>query len=90
MTDSHKTTAKLKEVLAKASKSALASKDDAEEDFQIPSMKSIEQLNELATSKLAEIVRKHVTKAPGWAGYDGGEVIAARALLDQDTQDVKR
>ncbi|KAI9729066.1 MAG: hypothetical protein M1828_000151 [Chrysothrix sp. TS-e1954] len=84
------TTSKLKDILSKISKTTLTSKPDGEDDFPLPSLETVEQLNELATSKLAEIVRKHSSKTRGWEGYDTAEVIAARALLDQNTRDTKR
>ncbi|KAI9755423.1 MAG: hypothetical protein M4579_004280 [Chaenotheca gracillima] len=45
--------------------------------------RELEKLNELATSKLATIVRKSSAGEKGWTGYDRGEVIAARELLDR-------
>jgi hypothetical protein len=55
-----------------------------------PSKDKVEKLNELATSKLAEIVRRSATGEKGWDGYDGAEVIAARELLDHDGSSVPR
>lgn len=51
---------------------------------------SIERLNELATAKLSEIVRRSASGEIGWRGYDQAEVIAARALLDQDSTPLTR
>jgi hypothetical protein len=48
----------------------------------VPEQATIERLNELATQKLAEIVRRHNANDPLWQGYDEGEVTAARDLLD--------
>jgi hypothetical protein len=46
----------------------------------------MEKLDQLATEKLARIVRKGSAKEPGWTGYEQAEIIAARALLDRDVQ----
>lgn len=53
-------------------------------------MKSVEKLNEVATIKLAEMIRRSAAKERGWDGYDEAEIIAARALLDKDDQKVAR
>jgi hypothetical protein len=44
----------------------------------------VKKLEELATSKLAEIIRQFSSGKKGWTGYDEAEVIAARELLDRD------
>ncbi|KAI9848732.1 MAG: hypothetical protein M1837_006819 [Sclerophora amabilis] len=54
------------------------------------SSKELEKLNELATAKLAEIVRRSSAGEKGWTGYDQAEVIAARELLDRDSKSVER
>ncbi|TID27497.1 Peroxisome biosynthesis protein [Venturia nashicola] len=85
------TTKKLLEVLPTASKSALnTTSESAYSDLPLPSVKSVEKLNEVATVKLAEIVRRSAAKERGWDGYDEAEMIAARALLDKDDQKVTR
>jgi hypothetical protein len=50
-----------------------------------PDRKTLELLNQNATAKLVEIVRRSVGQEAGWEGYDVEEVIAARALLDKDS-----
>lgn len=50
----------------------------------IPDLKLLQDMNELATAKLTEIVRRSVAKEAGWEGYDAAELIAARELLDRD------
>jgi hypothetical protein len=50
--------------------------------LSLPDLKTVERLNETATAKLSEIVRKSVNGEPGWGGYEEAEVIAAKALLD--------
>ncbi len=49
-----------------------------------PDVKTLQRLNETATAKLTEIVRRGVAGEPGWRGYDAAELIAARELLDRD------
>jgi ER membrane protein complex subunit 2 len=56
----------------------------------LPATSTVQKLHELATSKLAEIVRKGSTDEKGWDGYDEAELIAARELLDRDSQSVPR
>lgn len=48
------------------------------------SLKTLQSLNQLATAKLTEIVRRSVAREAGWEGYDAAELIAARELLDRD------
>lgn len=50
----------------------------------------MERLNETATSKLSEIVRRNIGDEPGWQGYDKAEVIAAKALLNQESRVITR
>ena len=45
-------------------------------------LKTVERLNETATAKLSEIVRRSVSGEAGWEGYDRSEIVAAKALLD--------
>ncbi|KAG4425969.1 hypothetical protein IFR04_000913 [Cadophora malorum] len=55
-----------------------------------PSIQTVERLNETATAKLSEIVRRNVGGEAGWGGYDKAEVIAAKALLDSETAKITR
>ncbi|KAL6706925.1 Inositol phosphatase SIW14 [Coniothyrium glycines] len=55
-----------------------------EDDVPIPSIETVRRLEEIATAKLAEIVRQYKSGNKGWQGYDAAEVIAARELLDRD------
>ena len=59
--------------------------DDTVAPLPPPVKKHVERLNELATAKLAEIVRRAGARAgreKGWEGYEWGELKAARELLD--------
>lgn len=62
----------------------------ADGGYGMPSSTKVEKLNELATKKLAEIVRRSSTSESGWDGYGEAEVIAARELLDRDAQNGPR
>lgn len=55
-----------------------------DDDVPIPAISTVKKLEEIATSKLAEIVRQYKSGTKGWAGYDEAEVIATRELLDRD------
>jgi hypothetical protein len=60
------------------------------DDFKLPPQATLEKLNELATKKLAEIVRRNSAKDPEWRGYDPAEVEAARRLLDESAAKVAK
>lgn len=72
-------------LIALDTEAKLISKDKYEE-LGLPSKSEVEGLNELATSRLGAIVRQ---SSPG-DGYDEAELIAAKALLDQTTQEIER
>ncbi|KAH0541938.1 hypothetical protein FGG08_003658 [Glutinoglossum americanum] len=55
-----------------------------------PSLTTIQRLNQQATAKLSEIVRKSSTGDKAWDGYAQAEVIAARELLGRDEQFAER
>ncbi|KAF2185129.1 TPR-like protein [Zopfia rhizophila CBS 207.26] len=55
-----------------------------DEEVQPPSISTVKKLEELATSKLAEIVRQYSSGKKAWQGFEQAEVIAARELLDRD------
>lgn len=55
-----------------------------------PAIKTVEKLNEAATAKLAEIVRRSKSGEKGWDGYSEAELIAAQELLNRDAQKVAR
>lgn len=78
---------KLLETLPQGGRSAVATTED---DLPPPDRSTVERLNQLATSKLAEIVRKSSSGERGWEGYDQAELIAARALLNQDEEKITR
>jgi hypothetical protein len=56
----------------------------------LPDIKTVELLNQKATEKLTEIVRRSASGESGWEGYDSAELIAARALLDKDGKTITR
>ena len=60
------------------------------DDFTPPSTATVERLNELATEKLSEIVRRSSAGEYRWRGYEESEIAAARELLAKDSQEVVR
>ncbi|KAF1815969.1 hypothetical protein P152DRAFT_411307 [Eremomyces bilateralis CBS 781.70] len=59
-------------------------------ELSVPDKATVESLNELATSKLVEILRKGSSGEHGWDGYEDAELVAIQALLDQTSQKVER
>ncbi|TKA75218.1 hypothetical protein B0A55_05897 [Friedmanniomyces simplex] len=84
------TTGRLLEVLQGAKKGQLTASDSLAGDLAPPSIGTVKKLNELATSKLAEIVRRGTAGEKGWDGYSEAELKAARELIDSDTQKIQR
>jgi len=52
----------------------------------IPKIATVKKLEEIATTKLGEIVRNASSGKTGWTGYDQAEVTAARELLDSGSK----
>ncbi|KAL7625435.1 Inositol phosphatase SIW14 [Parahypoxylon ruwenzoriense] len=50
--------------------------------FAVPDLATLSKLDEMATEKLAEIVRRSSAGEKGWQGYDEAEIKAARELLE--------
>ncbi|KAH8664293.1 hypothetical protein BX600DRAFT_297208 [Xylariales sp. PMI_506] len=57
--------------------------------LSIPDNKTVQKLDELATSKLAEITRKYSAGEKGWQGYNEAEIAAAKELLSKDSTTVR-
>lgn len=55
-----------------------------------PDKDTVKRLNEVATAKLSEIVRRSAGGEAGWQGYDEAEVIAAKELLNRDSASIVR
>ena len=55
----------------------------------MPEESMLQALEELATKKLVEIVRRNSSGERGWQGFDKAEVQSARALLDQDSTQLR-
>lgn len=83
-------TTKLLNVLASSKKSQPASSDPITGGLAPPSIAAVTKLNEVATAKLGEIVRRSASGEKGWDGYNQAEIIAARELIDKDTQKLER
>ena len=56
----------------------------------MPEKTTVEALNQKATEKLAEIVRRYSAKEPQWQGYDESEIAAAKELLGKAAAEVVR
>ncbi|KAM4055933.1 tetratricopeptide repeat domain-containing protein [Hirsutella rhossiliensis] len=60
------------------------------EGFIVPEQATVEKLNQAATRKLAEIVRRYGAQEKLWQGYEAGEIAAARELLAKSSSEVVR
>ncbi|KAK3359827.1 hypothetical protein B0T25DRAFT_110773 [Lasiosphaeria hispida] len=69
---------------------AKSTKQTDEGEFTLPDSDTVERLNELATAKLSEIVRRSIAQESGWRGFDKLEVTAARELLSEDASAASR
>jgi hypothetical protein len=56
-------------------------RQDADDDVPVPALATVQKLDELATAKLAEMVREFAARKHGASGYDAAEIEAARELL---------
>ncbi|KAJ2904820.1 hypothetical protein MKZ38_007012 [Zalerion maritima] len=65
------------------------SKQSDEDRFSLPDDAKLKALDEMATTKLAEIIRRNSAGEGGWKGYSKSEIEAARKLLDQDNNRVR-
>jgi len=70
--------------------SAAKEKRRETEGFSLPEQATIEKLNQAATEKLGEIVRRYGAQEKLWQGYDAGEVAAARELLAKSAPELIR
>ncbi|KAJ8127275.1 hypothetical protein O1611_g6362 [Lasiodiplodia mahajangana] len=62
-----------------------ASKHTESEEWPIPASHTLHNLDELATKKLAEIIRRNSAGEKDWQGYDESEIAAARQLLESNS-----
>ncbi|KAK2028501.1 tetratricopeptide [Colletotrichum zoysiae] len=66
------------------------SRQSDSKEWGIPDVTTLQKLNELATQKLADIVRRNGAQERLWQGYDKSEVAAARDLLSKESAEVVR
>ncbi|KAJ2986183.1 hypothetical protein NUW58_g5146 [Xylaria curta] len=59
-----------------------ASKQTDSEEWPVPTVDTLRKLDETATEKLAEIVRRNSAGEKDWQGYGKAEIAAARELLE--------
>lgn len=78
------------ETLSSTKKSQTVASDPVTGELAPPSVEAVTKLNEVATAKLAKIVRRGTAGEKGWDGYNQAELAAARDLLDRDTQKIQR
>ncbi|KAB2100683.1 hypothetical protein AG0111_0g10921 [Alternaria gaisen] len=74
-------TSKLNNALSDSTSKRNAQEDD---DIPVPNAQTVNKLEEIATNKLAEIIRLYKSGKKAWQGYDEAEIIAARELLDRN------
>ncbi|KDN62483.1 putative tetratricopeptide [Colletotrichum sublineola] len=60
------------------------------DEWGLPDVTTLQKLNELATQKLADIVRRNGAQEKLWQGYDESEVSAARDLLSKESAELVR
>lgn len=58
-----------------------ASKQTESAEWVLPTLSTVKDLDEVATEKLAEIVRRNAAGEKDWQGYNQAEIAAARELL---------
>ncbi|OTA61121.1 tetratricopeptide [Hypoxylon sp. EC38] len=68
----------------------VSSNKTASDGFSIPDSTTLSKLDEMATEKLAEIVRRSSAGEKGWQGYDEAEIKATRELLENDSSAIVR
>ncbi|KAH7318746.1 hypothetical protein B0I35DRAFT_250966 [Stachybotrys elegans] len=66
------------------------SKQVMDKEFHVPDTATLEKLNQLATAKLGEMVRRNTAQEAGWQGYDASEITAAQELLAKSSSSVVR
>ncbi|SMQ52143.1 unnamed protein product [Zymoseptoria tritici ST99CH_3D7] len=59
-------------------------------ELSLPTLQSVTKLNEIATAKLAEIIRRSSSGEKDWDGYNAAEVAAARTLLAEGVPQITR
>ncbi|KXS98184.1 hypothetical protein AC578_6411 [Pseudocercospora eumusae] len=59
-------------------------------ELSLPKVESVRKLDQVATAKLAEIVRRVGAGEKGWDGYNEAEIAAAKELLAKKTQKIER
>ncbi|KAI6907856.1 hypothetical protein D0869_05530 [Hortaea werneckii] len=84
------TTGSLLLTLEGAAKPQKSSSDPVTGDLAPPSIESVRKLNQAATAKLGEIIRRVGSGEKGWDGYNEAEIKAARELLEKGAQKIER
>ncbi|KZM23048.1 hypothetical protein ST47_g5672 [Ascochyta rabiei] len=74
---------KLIPLLPDASASSKKKSDQDDDDVPLPSLTSVQKLDEMATKKLGDFIRDFASAKEGQSGYDEAEIIAAKELLNR-------
>ena len=77
-------TSKLNSILADSVSAPTKRPSQDDDEVPLPSPQIIKKLEEIATNKLAEMIRHYKSGDKAWQGYEEAEIIAARELLDRD------
>lgn len=90
LTTSQTTTRLLQALNKTTTGKPLKASSDISGDLAPPTLASVQRLNEVATSQLAEILRRGSSGEKNWDGYEPAELIAVKELLSRDTQSITR
>lgn len=74
---------RLNPLLSDSQASSKRRSEQDDEDVPIPTLASVQKLDEIATEKLGEFISDFGHKKKGQSGYDEAEIIAAKELLNR-------
>ncbi|KNG49028.1 tetratricopeptide repeat domain-containing protein [Stemphylium lycopersici] len=77
-------TSKLNSTLSDSASAPTKRPSQDDDEVPLPGPHIIKKLEEIATNKLAEMIRHYKSGDKAWQGYEEAEIIAARELLDRD------
>ncbi|KAI1138975.1 tetratricopeptide [Hypoxylon sp. FL0543] len=78
-----------RQLLLSDSKKVSSNRNDSD-GFAMPDSTTLSRLDEMATEKLAEILRRSSAGEKGWQGYDEAEIKATRELLENESSTITR
>ena len=71
-------------LLSSSSTTSSKRSQDPDDDVPVPSLSTVQKLDELATTQLAAMVRDFAARKKGASGYDEAEIAAVRELLGRE------